>query len=86
MNSDVRREIASATSAGTTSILRPSPYGKREIIQGANDAKTYARPMPANARAILIEALRDAHHWLDELLTSERRCRRSITPSPIMPR
>jgi hypothetical protein len=40
---------------------RPSPYRKREIIQGANDAKTYARPMPANARAILIEALRDAH-------------------------
>jgi site-specific DNA recombinase len=29
---------------------RPSPYRKREIIQGANDAKTYARPMPANAR------------------------------------
>ncbi|MGB7976222.1 MAG: hypothetical protein WCF81_18185 [Roseiarcus sp.] len=24
--------------------------------------------MPANARAILIEALRDAHRWLDELL------------------
>ena len=44
---------------------RPSPYRKREIIQGANDAKTYARPMPANARAILIEALRDAHRWLD---------------------
>ena len=33
---------------------RPSPYRKREIIQGANDAKTYARPMPARARAILI--------------------------------
>ena len=44
---------------------RPSHYRKREIIQGANDAKTYARPMPANARAILIEALRDAHRWLD---------------------
>jgi hypothetical protein len=38
---------------------RPSPYRKREIIQGANDAKTYARPMPANARATLIEALRE---------------------------
>jgi site-specific DNA recombinase len=48
---------------------RPSPYRKREIIQGANDAKTYARPMPANARAILIEGLRDAHRWLDELLS-----------------
>ena len=50
----------------------PSPYRKREIIQGANDAKTYARPMPANARAILIEALRDAHRWLDELFSDPR--------------
>jgi site-specific DNA recombinase len=51
---------------------RPSPYRKREIIQGANDAKIYARPMPANARVILIEALRDAHRWLDELLSDPR--------------
>jgi site-specific DNA recombinase len=51
---------------------RPSPYRKREIIQGADNAKTYARPMPANARAILIEALRDAHRWLDELLSDPR--------------
>ena len=51
---------------------RPSPYRKRQIIQGANDAKTYARPMPANARAILTEALRDAHRWLDELLSDPR--------------
>jgi site-specific DNA recombinase len=51
---------------------RPSPYRKREIIQGADDGKTYARPMPANARAILIEALRDAHRWLDELLSDSR--------------
>jgi site-specific DNA recombinase len=51
---------------------RPSPYRKREIIQGANDAKTCARPMPANARAILIEALRNAHRWLDELLSDPR--------------
>src|SRR6202166_2486251 len=35
----------------------------------ACDAKTYARPMPANARALLIEALRDARRWLDELLS-----------------
>ena len=48
---------------------RPSPYRKRKIIQGANDAKTCARPMRANARAILIEALRDALRWLDELLS-----------------
>jgi site-specific DNA recombinase len=50
----------------------PSPYRKREIIQGADDGKTYARPMPANARAILIEALGDAHRWLDELLSDPR--------------
>ena len=53
----------------TLAWRRPSPYRKREIIQGVDDAKTYARPMPANARAILIEALRDARRWLDELLS-----------------
>jgi site-specific DNA recombinase len=48
---------------------RPSPYRKREIIQGSDDAKTCARPMPANARSILVEALRDADRWLHELLS-----------------
>jgi site-specific DNA recombinase len=57
---------------------RPSPCRKREIIQGANDAKTYARPMPANARAILIEALRDAHRWLDERLSDPRQTLESL--------
>ena len=47
----------------------PSPYRRREIIQGASDATIGARPMRANARAILIEALGDAHRWLDELLS-----------------
>ena len=51
---------------------RASPYRKREILQGADDGKTYARPMPANARAILIETLRNAHRWLDELLSDPR--------------
>jgi site-specific DNA recombinase len=51
---------------------RSSPYRKREIIQGADDGKNYARPMPANARATLIEALRDARRWLDELLSDPR--------------
>jgi site-specific DNA recombinase len=65
-------EVAEGTDSARILTLpwtRPSPYRKREIIQGANDAKTYARPMPANTRAILIEALRDAHRWLDELLS-----------------
>jgi site-specific DNA recombinase len=34
--------------------------------------------MPANARAILIEALRDAHRWLDELLSDPRLALESI--------
>jgi site-specific DNA recombinase len=47
----------------------PSPYRKRQIIQGASDANISARPMRANARAVLIDALREAHRWLDELLS-----------------
>jgi site-specific DNA recombinase len=58
---------------------RRSPYRKREILQGADDGKTYARPMPANARVILIEALRDAHRWLDELLSDSRLTLESIS-------
>ena len=67
-------EVAEETDSARILTLpwtRPSPYRKREILQGANDAKTYARPMPANARAT-IEALRDAHRWLDELLSDPR--------------
>src|SRR5271165_763703 len=52
----------------------PSPYRRREIIQGASDATNGARPMRANARAILIEALGNAHRWLEEL-QSDRRSR-----------
>jgi site-specific DNA recombinase len=68
-------EVAEGTDGARILTLpwtRPSPYRKREIIPGADDAKTYARPMRANARAILIEALRDAHRWLDELLSDPR--------------
>jgi hypothetical protein len=53
----------------------PSPYRKREIIQGLADGKTSARPMRANAGAILLDALRNAHRWLEELL-----CDPSQTP------
>ena len=49
----------------------PSPYRKREIIQGVAKGKTSARPMRANARAILFDALGDAHRWLDELLCAQ---------------
>ena len=48
----------------------PSPYRRREIIQGEGDQSSAMRPMRTKARAILIEALRDAHRWLEELTTS----------------
>jgi hypothetical protein len=47
----------------------PSPYRRREVIQGANGEGDGARPMPHGARAVLTEALRKAHHWLDKLLS-----------------
>jgi site-specific DNA recombinase len=50
----------------------PSPHRKREVIQATNNANINARPTRANARAILIEALREAHRWLDELLSDPR--------------
>ena len=53
----------------TLSWTPPSPYRKREIIQGVANEKTSARPMRSNARAILLDALGDAHRWLDELLS-----------------
>ena len=74
-------EVAEGTDSARVLTLPwtpPSPYRKREIIQGANDAKTYAHPMPANARAILIEALRDAHRWRDVLLSDPRLTLESI--------
>jgi hypothetical protein len=43
------------------------PFRKREIIQGQGDAEMNVRPMRANARAILIEALGDADRWLTAL-------------------
>jgi site-specific DNA recombinase len=53
----------------TVPWMPPSPYRKREVIQGVAESKTSARPMRTNARAILLDALRDAYRWLDELLS-----------------
>jgi site-specific DNA recombinase len=39
---------------------------------GRRRCRVNVRPMRANARAILIEALGDAHRWLDELLSDPR--------------
>ena len=74
-------EAAEAEAGARTLTLPwtpPSPYRKREIIQGVADAKTSARPMRANARAILIDALGDAHRWLDELLSDPRQTLESL--------
>jgi site-specific DNA recombinase len=45
----------------------PSPHRRREIIQGEGDRPSATRPMRTEARAVLTDALRDAHRWLDEL-------------------
>jgi site-specific DNA recombinase len=47
----------------------PSPHRRREIIQGEGERSSATRPMRTEARALVIDALRDAHHWLDELTT-----------------
>jgi site-specific DNA recombinase len=47
----------------------PSPYQRREIIQGEGDPSSKIRPMRVRARAVFLEALRNAHRWLDELMT-----------------
>jgi len=48
----------------------PSPYRRREIIQGEGEQPSAMRPMRTKARALLIDALRDAHRWLHELTTN----------------
>ena len=48
----------------------PSPHRRREIIQGEGDSPSATRPMRTEARALVMDALRDAHRWLDELTTS----------------
>ena len=48
----------------------PSPHRRREIIQGDDERPCAMGPMRTEARAVLTDALRDAHHWLDELSTS----------------
>jgi site-specific DNA recombinase len=62
------REAEAGARTLTVPWSPPSPYRKREIIQGVANGNTSARPMRANARAILFDALGDAHRWLDELL------------------
>jgi site-specific DNA recombinase len=53
----------------TIGWVAPSPYRRREIIQGANADSSSSRPLPTSARLVLMKALRKAHRWLEELLT-----------------
>ncbi len=57
----------------------PSPYRRREIIQGEGEQPAAVRPMRTKARAVLIDALRDAHRWLDELTTDSSHTIASIS-------
>jgi site-specific DNA recombinase len=56
----------------------PSPYRRREIIQGTSTGSSAARPLPTSARLVLVKALRKAHRWLDELLTDSKQTIDSI--------
>jgi site-specific DNA recombinase len=72
----IQIQLSEGTEAGENTLTlpwtRPSPCRRREIIQGASDATNGARPMRANTREILIEALSNAHRWLDELQSDPR--------------
>jgi site-specific DNA recombinase len=58
----------------------PSPYRRREIIQGEGGRSAAVRPMRAEARALLIDAFRDAYCWQDELMRDSSRTIESIAP------
>ena len=58
------------TRVSTEHGLEQEPHRRREIIQGEGDQASATRPMRSKARAFFIDALRDAHRWLDELTTS----------------
>jgi site-specific DNA recombinase len=56
----------------TIAWAAPSPYRRREIIQGVSARSSSVRPLPTSARRVLIKALHKAHRWLDELLTDSK--------------
>ena len=56
----------------------PSPYRRREIVQGEGEQFAAVRLMRTQARVVLVDALRDAHRWLDELTTDPIRTIESI--------
>jgi site-specific DNA recombinase len=46
----------------------PSPYQRREIIQGEGEPRSPIRPMRVRARAVFAESSRNAHRGLDGLI------------------
>jgi site-specific DNA recombinase len=58
--------------------MPPSPHRRREIIQGEGGRSAAVRPMRAEARALLIDAFRDAYCWQDELIRDSSRTIESI--------
>jgi site-specific DNA recombinase len=48
--------------------IAPSPYQRREIVQGKGEPRSAIRPMRVRARAVFAESVRNAHRWLDELI------------------
>jgi site-specific DNA recombinase len=58
--------------------LPPSPYQRREIIQGEGEPRSPIHPMRVRARAVFAESLRNAHLWLDELIKDPRQTLEAI--------
>jgi site-specific DNA recombinase len=51
----------------TVPWISPSPYQRREIVQGEHEPHAPIRPMRVRARVVFAESLSNAHRWLDEL-------------------
>ena len=56
----------------TVGWTAPSPTRRREILQGEGPQAASVRPMREKARVGIVEGLRDAHRWLDELIADPR--------------
>jgi site-specific DNA recombinase len=52
----------------TVPWISPSPYQRREIVQGEDEPHAPTRPMRVRARAVFAESLSNAHRWLNELI------------------
>ena len=68
LDTDQGKEAKVLTIGWTT----PSPYRRREIIQGTSVGSSSARPPPTSASSRSYQALRKAHRWSDELLTDPK--------------